>query len=90
MLLILLMLAFFLLGAACGLLTSRRLSFVLSAVIAWLAFLGFNLYADRFSPDRELMKGSVWFFQFTLGTLTTLAAVAGTLVVRRLRAARAT
>ena len=59
-----------------------------SALLPWLVFLGFNLYSEHYSPDRELMKGSVVFFQATLGSLTALLGIVGYLVGARIKGLR--
>jgi hypothetical protein len=71
-------------GAACALVLTKRSRLVLSALLPWMAFLGFNLYADHFSPDKELMQGSVLFFQLTLGSLVAALGLLGCSIVTRI------
>jgi hypothetical protein len=57
---------------------------IVAAVVAWFAYLAFNLYTDAHSRDRELLRGTSQFFQLTGGTFVALlaaACAAGTLKV---------
>jgi len=57
---------------------------IVAAVLAWFAYLAFNLYDEGHSPDSELMRGTWPFFQLTGGTFVALlaaACAAGTLKV---------
>jgi len=75
-------------GGVCALVPRPRLALICAALGGWLAFLGFNAYSEAHSGDRELMQGTFWFFQHTLGTLTALVALCGCYVVQRIRGLR--
>jgi len=70
-------------GAACALAFTKRSGLILSALVPWIAFFGFNLYTEQFSPDKELMQGSVLFFQLTLGSLVAALGLASWSIATR-------
>jgi hypothetical protein len=64
-------------GIILSLALKRRSALFSSALLPWCAFLVFNLLSEFYSLDRELMNGTFWFFQATLGSFVALLGLAG-------------
>lgn len=64
-------------GVALSLALKRRSVLFASALLPWCAFLVFNLLSESYSADTELMKGTFWFFQATLGSFVALLGLVG-------------
>ena len=54
-----------------------KYSILFAAFIPWFIILIFNLYSEYYGQEKELMQGTWWFFQITLGTLVGILGAVG-------------
>ncbi len=59
-------------GAICALRLHRRIAYLMAGLVPWCVFLAFNLYAEFYGLEQELLKGTWWLFQLTIGTLVAM------------------
>jgi purine-cytosine permease-like protein len=70
-------------GFTCFRFLSGWVAVVLAALLPWCIFLLFNLAAEYYSTDKEVMSGSWLGFQITLGSFfAVLGVVSGWLTNR--------
>ena len=62
-------------GFCCFRFLSGWVAIVLAALLPWCIFLLFNLAAEYYSTDKEIMSGSWLGFQITLGTFFAVLGV---------------
>ena len=73
-----------LVGVASAKMRRGKYSIIFAAIIPWSIFLLFNLHSEYYGQERELMQGTWWFFQATIGTFVGLLGVIGYWVTKKL------
>ncbi len=70
-------------GGVCALRFRRRIAYLLSGLVPWCIFLIFNLYEEMYGLEKELMRGTWWLFQITIGTFVAAIGLLGCWLANR-------
>jgi hypothetical protein len=71
-------------GIICTLIFKNKKALLAAPIIPWLTYLVFNIYSDSYSPDKEILQGSLLFFQLAGGSFVALFAVGVSVVTQKL------
>ena len=71
-------------GIICTLLLKNKKALLAAPIIPWLTYLAFNIYSDNYSPDKEILQGTLLFFQLAGGSFVALFAIGVSAITQKL------